>query len=67
MSKPEHYGHAALVGWRKRVADITAPPVAKRGPVSEDQVRAIVGGLLFALSAYYVVSTIVRAVNVARD
>ena len=66
MSKPEQLGHAALVGWRKRVADVTAPPVAKRGPASEDQVRAIVGGLLFALSAYYVVSTIVRAVNTAR-
>jgi hypothetical protein len=66
MSKPEHFGHAALVGWRKRVADVTAPRVAKRGPVSEDQARAIVGALLFALSAYYVASTIVRAINVAR-
>jgi hypothetical protein len=67
MPKPEHYGQAALVGWRKRVADVTAPPVAKRGPVSEDQARAIVGAVLFAASLYYVVSTIVRLVNTARD
>jgi hypothetical protein len=66
MPKPEHYGHAALVGWRKRVADVTAPRVAKRGPVSEDQARAIIGGVLFAASAYYVASTILRVVRTAR-
>jgi hypothetical protein len=67
MPKPEHFGHAALVGWRKRVADATAPRVAKRGPLSEEQARAIVGAVLFAASLYYVVSTIVRIVNTARD
>jgi hypothetical protein len=66
MPKPEQLGQAALVGWRKKVADVTAPPVAKRGPVSEDQARAIVGAVLFALSAYYVISTIVRLGKAAR-
>jgi xanthine/uracil permease len=67
MSKPEHYGQAALVGWRKAVADVTAPRVASHGPLSEDQVRAAIGGVLFAASFYYVVSTIVRLMRTARD
>ncbi len=67
MAKPEHIGHAALVGWRKRLADVVAPPAAKRGPVSEDQARAAVGAVLFLLSVYYVVSTTVRIVRVARS
>jgi hypothetical protein len=67
MPKPEQLGQVALVGWRKKVADVTAPPVAKRGPVSEEQVRAIVGAILFAASAYYVISTIVRLVSTARS
>jgi hypothetical protein len=67
MPKPEHFGHAALVGWRKAVADATAPRLASAGPLSEDQTRAIIGAALFAASAFYVVSTIVRIVNTARD
>ena len=67
MPKPEQYGHAALVGWRKVAADATAPRLAKTGPLSEDQVRAIIGTALFAASFFYVVSTIVRIVKTARD
>jgi hypothetical protein len=67
MPKPEHFGHAALVGWRKKVADTTAPRLANAGPLSEDQARAIIGGVLFAASFYYVVSTIVRIVKTATD
>ena len=52
MPKPEQYGHAALVGWRKALADATAPRVANRAPLSEDQVRAAIGGVLFAASLY---------------
>jgi hypothetical protein len=66
MPKPEHFGHAALVGWRKVVADATAPRLAKTGPLSEEQARAIIGSVLFAASAFYVVSTIVRIVKTAR-
>jgi xanthine/uracil permease len=66
MPKPEHFGHAALVGWRKALADATAPRLAKAGPMSEDQTRAIIGGVLFAASFYYVVSTIVRIAKTAR-
>jgi hypothetical protein len=66
MARPEHYAHAALVGWRKTLADATAPRLAKSGPLSEDQTRAVIGVALFAASAYYVVSTIVRIVKTAR-
>jgi hypothetical protein len=66
MAKPEQFGHAALVGWRKIVADATAPRLASAGPLSEDQTRALIGGVLFAASFFYVVSTIVRIVRTAR-
>jgi hypothetical protein len=59
-------GKAALVGWRAKVADTVADPVAARTPLSGDAVRALVGVLLFALSAYYVAGTIARAARAAR-
>ena len=49
-----------MAGWRETVADKAAPPVAKRGPVDEDTVRAVLGGLFFVLSVIYVVGTIKR-------
>jgi hypothetical protein len=66
MPKPQDLGDAALVGWRKVVADVTAPRLADRGPVSEDQARAVVAAVLFLASFYYVTSTIVRLVRTAR-
>jgi hypothetical protein len=67
MPKPEKLGQATLVGWRKALADVTAPRLARRGPVSEEQARAVVGALLFLASFYYVTSTIVRLVRTARS
>ena len=49
------------------MADVVAPPTAKRTPVEEDTVRAIIGGAFFVLSVYYVVVTIVKAFQAARD
>ena len=66
MSKSKTIGHAGLDGWRKTVADGVAPRAAKRAPVSEDQARAAIGAAFFALSLYYVVSTIARMVRSAR-
>jgi hypothetical protein len=66
MSKSKQFGHAGLVGWRKAIADGVAPKAAKRGPFSEDDARAAIGALFFALSLYYVVSTIARIVRTAR-
>ena len=55
-------GKQGLVGWREKVANGVSGPVASRSPFSEDQVRAIVGATFFALSVYYVVDTVRRAV-----
>jgi xanthine/uracil permease len=63
MQIHEHVGHAGLVGWREKAADLVAPRAAKHGPVSEDQARAIIGGVFFAGSVYYVVSTLIRALK----
>lgn len=51
-------GMAGLRGWRSTVANASAGPVAKRTPLSEDQVKAVVGALFLALSIVYVVGAI---------
>jgi hypothetical protein len=66
MSKSRQFGHAGLVGWRKKIADGVAPRAAERGPFSEDQARNAIGVAFFALSVYYVASTIARMVRTAR-
>jgi hypothetical protein len=66
-TKPEHFGHAGLVGWRKAIADRAAPAASRRAPLSEDQLRGAIGAAFFLLSAYYVVSTVVRMVKAARS
>ena len=55
-----------LVGWREKVADKAAGPLAERTPLSAEQARAVLGALFFGLSAYYVVGTVRRAVTEAR-
>jgi hypothetical protein len=54
------FGKAGLQGWRAKVADAVAEPVARRTRVSADQVQAAVGGLFFVLSVVYVVGTVRR-------
>jgi len=49
-------GRAGLQGWRGKVADAVAAPVARRSGLSDDQVRAAVGALFLALSVVYVVN-----------
>lgn len=51
-------GRAGLQGWRSRVADTAGPMVARRSPLSEDQVRAGIGALFFVLATVYVVKTL---------
>jgi hypothetical protein len=53
-------GKAGLQGWRAKVGDAVAGPVAQRSPLSDDQVRAAIGGLFFVLSVVYVAGTIRR-------
>lgn len=66
MTSATQAGQAALQGWRAKVADGVAEPVAKRSPLSEDQVRAAVGALFFVLSVLYVAKTISALVREAR-
>lgn len=51
-------GTAGLRGWRATLADAVAPAVARRSPLSEDQVRAAFGALFLALGVRYVVSAL---------
>jgi hypothetical protein len=59
-------GHTALVGWREKVADSVAGPVSERTGLADEQVRALVGALFFALAVYYVVGTVRRALAAIR-
>ena len=52
------FGKAGLQGWRAKVADAVATPVARRSGFSDDQVRAVLGGAFFVLSVVYVVQTV---------
>jgi hypothetical protein len=54
-------GTAGLQGWRRKVGDAVAEPLAQRTPLSAQQVRAAVGALFFALAAMYVVKTVTVA------
>ena len=58
---PIHHrvGHAGLVSWREKIADIVAP----RAPIADDTARALIGGAFFVSSVYYVVSTVIRAMK----
>jgi hypothetical protein len=66
MPNTTEMGQAALPSWRGTIADKVAPPAAKRTPLSEDQARAAVGAVFFALATFYVVSTIIRIARGAR-
>ena len=54
------FGKAGLQGWRAKVADAVAQPVARRAGVADDQIRAVIGAAFFLLSVVYVASTIKR-------
>ena len=56
-------GKAGLQGWRAKVGDAVAGPVAARSRLTDDQVRAAVGALFFVLALGYVGGTIRRLVR----
>jgi hypothetical protein len=66
MADLKQMGQAGLKGWRAKVGDALAPPVAKRSPLAEDDVRAAVGALFFALAAVYVIRTAATLVRELR-
>jgi hypothetical protein len=53
-------GEHALQGWRKRVVDAAAPRIAKRTPMRERDIRALIGLLFIALAIRHVVVTLKR-------
>ncbi len=61
MATATQVGQAGLQGWREKVADGVAEPLAKRTPLSEDQVRAAIGGAFFVLSVIYLIQAIKAA------
>jgi len=67
MAQATQMGQAGLQGWREKVADAVSEPVAKRAPLEEDQVRALIGGAFFVLSVIYVFKTLSAAAREARE
>ena len=67
MTTATELGQTGLQGWRQKVADGISRPVARRAPLEEDQVRAVVGAAFFVLAVIYVVKTISAATRQARQ
>jgi hypothetical protein len=63
----EQIGQAGLSGWRETLANAVAPPAAKRGPVTEDQVQAVIGATFYVLSLWYVATTTAKIVKQLRS
>jgi hypothetical protein len=61
MPTATRLGQAGLQGWREKVADGIAEPVARRAPLDSEQVRALLGAVFFALSVVYVIKTLTAA------
>ena len=66
MTGATEAGQAGLQGWRAKVADGLAEPVAKRTRLTEDQVRALIGAGFFLLAVIYVGNTIRELARQAR-
>jgi len=67
MASATRIGTAGLQGWRRKVGDAVAEPVAQRTPLGREQVRALVGALFFVLSVMYVVKTVSSASRELRE
>ena len=61
MATATQIGTAGLQGWRAKVGDAVAEPLAQRTPLAGDQIKAALGALFFVLSVMYVVKTITTA------
>jgi hypothetical protein len=67
MTTATQAGQAGLQGWRAKVADGVAEPVANRTPLDEDQVRAVIGAAFFVLAVIYLVNAARELVRAARS
>jgi len=61
MATATRIGTAGLQGWRQKVGDAVAQPLAQRTPLGSDQIKAALGAVFFALSVMYVVKTVSAA------
>ncbi len=66
MATATQAGQAGLQGWREKLADGVAEPVSDRTPLSEDQVRGLIGGVFFVLAVIYVARAIAALVQQQR-
>jgi hypothetical protein len=66
MTTATQAGQAGLQGWRAKVADGIAKPVASHTSLTEDQVRAVVGAAFFILAVIYVVNSVRALARQAR-
>src|SRR3954465_1245077 len=58
MTTATQVGQAGLQGWRAKVADGIAKPVADHTKLNEDQVRAVVGAAFFILAVIYIANSV---------
>ena len=66
MTTVTRAGQAGLQGWRAKVADAIAEPIANHTKLNEDQVRAVVGVAFFILALIYVVNAVRALAQLAR-
>jgi hypothetical protein len=66
MMTATRLGHPGLQGWRAKLVDGIADPVADRTGLTEDHVRALLGAAFFALAVMCVAGTIRRLAQQAR-
>lgn len=59
-------GEVGLKGWRGKLADRVAPPVAERTRLTADQVRALIGIVFIALTLFSTLRLLRRVVQEAR-
>ena len=67
MATATRLGQAGLQGWREKVADGIAEPVARRAPIDSDQVRALLGAAFFVLSVLYIAKAVAAATRETRQ
>ncbi len=67
MASAIQIGTAGLQGWRSKVGDAVAEPLARRTPLAGDQIRAGLGALFFALSVMYIIKTLTAAASQMRQ
>jgi hypothetical protein len=66
MTTATQAGQAGLQGWRAKVADGIAEPIANRTGLNEDQVRALIGAAFFILAMIYVANAVRALARQAR-